>query len=230
MAVTITTKFYETWEEPLPGGGETWEAGEWHDLSKIVFTSPNFDSPQSANTRSHILPGGAVELGLWYEDSTYMYRIESSQQETELDYLMSPTNSGAGSFHMANSIVFEVTAGECYDCRLTAWDDVTHSTTSNELLAGEYYAVSAIAYYYTGGDFIYPDTTTVISGAIYNQALQGDNVTASGIAMYYGDFPLQNRIGASGDVLIFKPMLLLLDESISYGVHDFVTTLHYSYT
>ena len=45
MAVTLTTKFYES-------GGDT-----WNDLSKIVFTSPNIDSPNTAGTRSHILPG-----------------------------------------------------------------------------------------------------------------------------------------------------------------------------
>jgi hypothetical protein len=36
------------------------------------------DSPSSAGTRSHILPGES-DLGLWYEDTTSMYRIEDSQ-------------------------------------------------------------------------------------------------------------------------------------------------------
>jgi len=227
MAVTITTKFYEEWSESSP---ETPEAGEWHDLSKIVFTSPNFDSPQSAGTRSHILPGGAVPLGLWYEDATYMYRVEDSQQTTPSEYLLGPTNSGAGSFHMANSVVFEVTLGECYDCRLTAWDDGTHSTTANELLNGEYYKISAAAYHYTGSNFKYPDTTTTVSGPVYNRTIQGDT-TVSGVDYYYGDFDMVHRIGSNnGDFLIFKPMLIGIDSGISYGVHDFVATLHYSYT
>ena len=68
MAVTFTTKFYET---------DT-AGGAWHDVSKIVFTSPNLDSPQVAGTRSHVLPGQG-DLGLWHEDSSYMYRILEDQ-------------------------------------------------------------------------------------------------------------------------------------------------------
>lgn len=67
MAVTITNKFYET---STPG---------WHDISKIVFTSPNLNSPANAGTRSHILPGQA-DLGLWYEDTSKMYRIMGDQE------------------------------------------------------------------------------------------------------------------------------------------------------
>jgi hypothetical protein len=53
MAVTITTEFYET---------------TWHDLSKVVFTSPNMDTGITAGTRSHILPG-ELNLATWYEDT-----------------------------------------------------------------------------------------------------------------------------------------------------------------
>ena len=48
--------------------------------------------------------------------------------------------------HAGNGIVFEVTNGEAYDCRLTAWDNATHSTTANLLLAGNHYRVIACAY------------------------------------------------------------------------------------
>ena len=68
MAVTMTTKFYE---EDTPA---------WHDLSKVVFTSPNIDSPNTAGTRSHILPGQA-DLGLWYEDDSNMYRASVKQDK-----------------------------------------------------------------------------------------------------------------------------------------------------
>ena len=68
MAVVMTTKFYE---EDTPA---------WHDLSKIVFTSPNIDSPNTAGTRSHILPG-QEDLGLWYEDTSNMYRISGKQDD-----------------------------------------------------------------------------------------------------------------------------------------------------
>jgi len=86
MAVTLTTKFYDEWPTQI-GGSST-----WRDLSKIVFTSPNIDSPNTAGTRSHILPGQGT-LGLWYEDTTDMYRISDSQQYTEEDYT---TSSGGG--------------------------------------------------------------------------------------------------------------------------------------
>ena len=71
MAVVITSKFYQE--------------NEWKDISKVVFTSPNMVSPAIAGTRSHILPGEG-DLGMWYEDTSYMYRIEPSQEETEEDF------------------------------------------------------------------------------------------------------------------------------------------------
>lgn len=71
MAVTMTTQFYQD--------------SAWKDISKIVFTSPNMTSPNTAGTRSHILPGEG-DLGLWYEDTTNMYRVEPSQEETVTDF------------------------------------------------------------------------------------------------------------------------------------------------
>ncbi len=238
MAETITTKFYQESVEPL-SGDETWEAGEWHTLSKVVFTSPNIDSPQTTGSRSHILPGGAVELGLWYEDSTYMYRVADCQQITWEQYtncsgtLVSGTcvsGSGYSCFCMANSVVFEVTEYECYACRLTAWDDATHSTTLNEILMGDHCRVSASALNYIGSDFKYPDSITEIQAPVYNRIFKGDT-QYMGTDYYYGDFPLQHRTGSTnGDFLFFRPVLYGLHSGISYGVHDFVIVLHYSYT
>lgn len=71
MAVTITSKFYQN--------------NAWKDISKIVFTSPNLDSPAVAGTRSHILPGES-DLGTWYEDTVSMYRIEDKQIATDSDF------------------------------------------------------------------------------------------------------------------------------------------------
>jgi hypothetical protein len=236
MAVTIVTKFYEEQDEDNPGQSET---GEWRTLSKIVFTSPNMDSPNTAGTRSHILPGGGVDLGLWYEDTTYMYRIADCQQITWSQYddclasgtLVSGTcvsGSGYSCFCQSNSINFQLTAGECYDCRLTAWDDATHSTTLNEILLQNICKVSAFAFNYEGSDFQNPDATNVVNAPAYNQVLQGDVP-----GKYYGDFDMVYRTagsGKTGDFLIFKPMLIGLHSGISYGVHDFVIVLHYSYT
>jgi len=240
MAVTIETKFYEEQDEDNPGQSET---GEWRALSKIVFTSPNIDSPNTAGTRSHILPGGGVDLGLWYEDTTYMYRIADCQQVTWENYedclsggtLVSGTcvsGSGYSCFCQANSINFQLTAGECYDCRLTAWDDVTHSTTLNEIIAGDHCRVSAFTFNYEGSDFMSPTATNVVYAPVYNRIFKG-NTSYMGTDYYYGDFDMVYRTAGTdktGDFLIFKPMLYGLHSGISYGVHDFVIVLHYSYT
>ena len=73
MAVTMTTKFYE---EYTP---------DWHDLSKVVFTSPNIDSPNVAGTRSHILPGKG-DLALWYEEDSHMYEMEPLQDTIDTSF------------------------------------------------------------------------------------------------------------------------------------------------
>lgn len=239
MAVTITSEFYETQDESNPG---YWEAGEWHSLSKIVFTSPNMDSPNTAGTRSHIIPGGAINLALWYEDSSYMYRIADCQQITWEQYtncsgtLVSGTcvsGSGYSAFCQANSVNFELTFGDCENCRLTAWDDATHSTTLNEILMGDHCRVSAVALYYSGDDFKYPDSVTQTHAPVYNRIFKGD-VQYMGTDYYYGDFAMSYQGGIDpnnhGDFLFFKPMLYGLHSGISYGVHDFVIVLHYSYT
>lgn len=459
MAVTITTKFYQ--------------AAAWKDLSKIVFTSPNMDSPNTAGTRSHIFPGGAIPLGMWYEDLSNMYRIEASQEEdfshylnykvmltspfnldspttyvttsgvnqtdiigyvrdyagveeavgTPVLYYGSPTLSGAvitsssevggyeddlafgggywrttianlpawwqielaeprrlarvlwtygddiyklkafrieakinasddytillsgqtdtgsadvvfdndifykyyriyiisaqdgsagvslkdlafydynntsdgdtpktfyedgnvdnkiyvdnvvtntdspllylkvdsvgtsssgtlasgtllytwGTYlsgypdvNTSNSVLFDVTLGECYDCRLTAWDDVTHSTTSNEIIAGDHCRVSAMVYNCKGSKTApteNDDLDNIVFMPVYNRIFKGNTVVGD-TNYYYGDFDMRYRYQADiyGDYLIFKPMLYGIHSGISYGVHDFLITLHYSYT
>ncbi len=222
MAVTLTTKFYD--------------GDSWNDLSKIVFTSPNIDSPNTAGTRSHILPGQGT-LGLWYEDVTNMYRISDCQQPTVQDYtscsgtIVSGTCvSGTTCFCMGNSVTFETTFGECYDCWLTAWDDVTHSSTSNEIIAGDHCRVSAVSLYYTGA-FENPGSVTEVYAPVYNRIFKGD-INYLGTDYFYGTFDMQYRTAGNttGDTLFFKPMLYGLHAGISYGVHDFVIVLHYSYT
>jgi len=143
MAVTITTKFYE------------YNTPAWHDLSKVVFTSPNLISPNTAGTRSHILPG-LLELATWYEDTSNMYNIFYKQVNSVESYQPSvnPVTTVSG-FDIRNSIKFEVsgpTGGECYNNRLTAWDSVEHSTTDNYLINSDRVKVSAVAYNYNGSE------------------------------------------------------------------------------
>jgi hypothetical protein len=64
MAVTIIKKF--------------WNGSEYKDIAKIVFTSPNFTSPATAGTRSHMQPGGQY-IGTWYEAVDFMYKQKENQ-------------------------------------------------------------------------------------------------------------------------------------------------------
>ena len=66
MAVTITKKFWNS------------TGSQYDDLAKVVFTSPNIESPAAAGTRSHILPGSQY-IALWYEAVDYMHRIYTNQ-------------------------------------------------------------------------------------------------------------------------------------------------------
>jgi hypothetical protein len=222
MAVTITTKFYET---------------TWHDLSKVVFTSPNMDTGITAGTRSHVLPG-ELNLATWYEDISLMYRIFNEQVDSNgVEYVNNLYGTTVSGFHIQNSIKFELvgpTGGESYNNRLTAWDDVTHSSTTNYLINSDRVKVSAVAYRYTigTGSEDNPETVVEVHAPSYNISLKGDT-TISGVDYYYGDFDMiyaNPTTGHVGDVLIFRPMLDNITNVVPYGVHDFVITLHYSYT
>lgn len=135
-----------------------------------------------------------------------------------------------------NSIVFEVTIGEAYNCRLTAWDDVTHSTTLNELIMGDHVRCSAVAYC-CGGSKLVPtptdpeDPINLVYPPAHNRIFKG-NLNYAGYKYFYGDFDMVYRYQTDvfGDYLIFKPMLYGIHTGISYGVHDYIITLHYSYT
>lgn len=213
MAVTITTQFYE------------YDTPAWHDVSKVVFTSPNLVSPNTAGVRSHILPG-ELELATWYEDTSNMYRIYNQQLASEEAYYPAedPATTVSG-FDIRNSIKFELTSGENYDNRLTAWDDATHSSTTNTLISTGRVKVSAVAYRYTAPEEN-PSGVTEVFAPSYNTTLSGN-------ASYYGDFDMVYAdpvYSKAGDVLIFRPWLDNIDATVPYGNHDFVITLHYTYT
>jgi hypothetical protein len=234
MAVTITTKFYEY---DTPG---------WHDLSSVVFTSPNMSSPQSAGTRSHILPG-ELPLATWYEiTGSNMWRIYNRQIASEQAFYPAedPATTVSG-FDLRNSIKFELTNGESYDNRLTAWDSVTHSSTSNYLISTNRVKASCANYSWLGGTEgnpsvvkyggpVDPDTKEPETpfAPQYNITLKG-NTSVSGIDYYYGDWDMiysYPTSGRAGDYLIVRPWLYNINSSVPYGVHDFVITLAYSYT
>lgn len=170
-----------------------------------------YDLSLSDTVGSGIISAG-TSLSLW-------------QQKTDLEGVY---------FSAHDSIVFEITQGEAYDCRLTAWDDVTHSTTLNYLIMGNYVRVSALAFR-AEGTILAPEISTTpdnyIASPIYNRIFKG-NTVYEGTNYYYGDFDLSARTESNmiGDYLIFKPMLYDVDETIPYGIHDHVIVLHYSYT
>lgn len=131
--------------------------------------------------------------------------------------------------HGSNSIIFTVTFGEAYDCRLTAWDDDTHSTTTNKVLIEEHYRVDAVAYRSNIVDTahapIFRKNSSLIYPSVYDLVLKGNE-------RYYGDFDLIFAIEADefGEYLAFIPRLVNMDDSFTAGSYDFVTTLHYQYT
>lgn len=234
MAVTITTSFYE------------YDTPAWQDLSTVVFTSPNLTSPNTAGTRSHILPG-ELPLATWYEvTGDQMWRIFNRQVPSIESFYpaQNPTTTVSG-FDIGSSIVFEVTSGENYNNRLTAWDDVTHSSTNNFLIDTGRVKASCANYSWTGGTILNPSTVKY-GGPVnpstlepedpfapqYNITLMG-NTTVSGVEQYYGDWDMIYSLptsGRAGDYLIVRPWLDQINASVPYGVHDFVITLHYSYT
>ena len=319
MAVTITKKFWAH-DDDTPA---------WKDLAKIVFTSPNIDSPAAAGTRSHILPGSDY-IGTWYEAVDYVHRIEDDQTyptnsrecyfaeilvrnptftfgtDTTLSgmCLYNPQTTTSGIFyydrtnyfradsassqgtinidgttyykynftavsdngtttitgswtttsgfarvytwgdevtnttwsHAQNSIVFEVTNGEAYSCRLTAWDDDSHNTTANQVLAGQHYRVVACAYkagQWQTSEGTQKELPTSNSRTDVMVHPPGIRLPLKGNVSYYGDFDLVHvpvEYTPHGEYLVFKPYLYGMDDSFSPGNYDFVTTLHYQYT
>jgi len=144
--------------------------------------------------------------------------------------------TGTTDYNTQDSIVFETTVGEAYNCRLTAWDDVTHSTLLNELIQGDKVRVSALAFCCSNSklepnESFDPKPINFVHGPVQNRILKGNTVDVT-TNLYYGDFDMVYRYedDVYGDFLMFKPMLYGMDDSISYGVHDYIITFHYSYT
>ena len=97
MAATLSTAFWNhndlTWDSP----------------SKIVFTSPNIDDVSAAGTRSHVLPD-LMDIALWYESTSYMYRKTISQATPNNIFLQR-----YGTLH-ASYVFGTSTDMDLYDC------------------------------------------------------------------------------------------------------------------
>jgi len=167
-------------------------------------------------TDDYITGSGTIDA----DTSLYVWGYDTTSRPLNLD--------------TQNSIVFETTAGEAYSCRLTAWDDVTHSTTINELIAGDFVRISAMVYCSKTSKEAPSESQSPINyifPPVHNKIIKG-NVVDGETKYYYGDFSMVYRYQSDiyGDYLIFKPILYGINDSISYGVHDFIIALHYSYT
>jgi len=131
--------------------------------------------------------------------------------------------------HGGNSIIFSVTFGEAYDCKLTAWDDNTHSTTNNKILYEEHYRVDASVFRSSTDNSAHSPTfrthKNLVFPPCYDMVLKGNE-------KYYGSFDLIFSIDPDeyGEYLVFTPRLVDIDDSFLAGSYDFITTLHYQYT
>jgi hypothetical protein len=130
MAVTIEKKF--------------WNGSEWKDIAKIVFTSPNFTSPATAGTRSHIQPGGAY-IGTWFEAVDYMYRQFDDQDYAELPNEMESFFGklnliGTFDFSSDTSATFYHDYGSSYDLTISggAYPSVLYKDKDNYCIIDSY--------------------------------------------------------------------------------------------
>lgn len=186
------------------------------DLTPIASGPSTAQDPYAVNIELSDVNGSEVIKGV-DGDSLYVWTDDVGSQKGD---------SWAG---IDNCVVFELTVGENYDCRLTAWDDTTHSTTLNELLLRDICRVYAVAF---------SSTKTIsevdASGFTLHEFVYGpvENKILNGNISYYGDFDMKYRAqtGIYGDYLMFRPLLYGIDETFPYGIHDHVITFHYSYT
>lgn len=151
------------------------------------------------------------------------------------DFQNRPLDTESWYLKPSNAVVFELTFGEAYDCRLTAWDDDTHATINNKILDEYHYRVDVVAYRYKMDQVTWSSNSTsylhyamtspdcFVHPPVRDHILRGDT-------HYYGDFDLVYAVSSYGECLIFKPRLHNMNDSFSAGNYDFVTTLHYQYT
>ena len=162
----------------------------------------------------------------------YNYVFTTSNWQNRIKEVPSLKNSriyrwGNSNLDTTNSVIFTITFGEAYDCYLTAWDDITHSTTDNTLLQYDCYRISACAFTSSSNTtFTEPDYKAMYYEPKFNITLKGNT-------SYYGKFninyePDNDRYGA---YIVFKPILINLPTThLTKGRYDFVTSLHYKYT
>jgi hypothetical protein len=245
LFISDTAGFYQYYKiSILNNTGLSGFTTTYYALSGLQFSTYIYNEIPTTNKAAYVSAGNGEYDVVYISDvhqlsfNNYQIDIEDSTTSGTLpsgtEFISWGSLSSDISFTVDDSIVFDVTVGEAYNCRLTAWDDVTHSTTINELISGDNVRISAVAYC-SGGSKLVPtesyDPINYVFGPVHNRILKG-NVSYAGYNYYFGDFDMVYRYqdDVFGDYLLFKPMLYGIHTGISYGVHDYIITLHYSYT
>jgi len=136
----------------------------------------------------------------------------------------------------------EVTDGNAFNCRLTAWEDDTHTTTTgNELLYNNHLLVTAMVIRGKGSAIYYQfheeedyDWVKQTMEYSYLAVPPVCNRPLNGNISYYGDFDLMYAAlpyqpYQRGEILYFKPRLYDIT-NLPEADYDCVITLHYQYT
>jgi len=193
-------------------------------LEHVIFNSTDTCSISGTVTGPISGTVSGTMAGNFVKPSELLYHQYSDAYVNKVSTIPRPRRH-----HGENSILFSITFGEAYDCRLTAWDDDTHSTTLNKVLAEEHYRVDAATYRSNMADTSHSPTFRKTNNLVFPPAV---DAVLKGDERYYGNFDLIFSIETDeyGEYLAFIPRLVDMDESFIAGSYDFVTTLHYQYT
>ena len=134
---------------------------------------------------------------------------------------------------LSSSLHIIIKFGEAYNCYITAWDDTSHTTTTNSVFVNNVLKLSATVFrsknnsgfpeHYTGE----LDETYIVYSSVSDMPIKGNDY-------YFGKFNVVYFIGNSyyvGDVISFRPRISKVTKAIfPPGNYDFVITFHYQYT
>ena len=146
-----------------------------------------------------------------------------------LDYPMFKSD-----LYLSSALHIIIKFGEAYNCYITAWDDTTHTTTSNVVFTQQLLKLSAAVFRCTQSTSGYPkysahdlDHSYIISSAVSDMPIKGDTY-------FFGKFNLVYYTGYSshvGDTISLRPRISSVTKNdFPPGNYDFVITFHYQYT
>jgi hypothetical protein len=163
---------------------------------------------------------------------SYKYALTVSSWENRIKEINQLPTSGVyiwgnSNLSFTNTVRINVTHGEAYNCYLTAWDDDSHSSTSNKLISNECFRVAAVVFSAKQDATLEePDIKAMMCRPQFNKILKGND-------SYYGKFNViyEALTDRHGGYIIFKPILINIpEEQLSKGVYLFKAVLHYQYT